>query len=316
MAERKTSSPKIAASVKRSVDFELTIADLARRSERRAWWVAIVSVVVALILLGGYFYMLPLKERVPYIVMADAYTGTSTVARLTDDFTNRQITTSEAINRSNVAHFVLARESYDVAMMNMHDWATVLTMSSSGVAGAYTELYASSNPDNPFKTLGRNKAIRIKILSIVLLGAHANQTPKGATVRFQRSLYNKQSGATQPMDSEIATLTFVYKANLKMDEQYRIENPLGFQVTDYRVDSDASMAAPAEVISDVPLLAATPAATPSVVEPASASTALAPPTLLSGLPSKPPMLELEAPGEAIRKLAPTTKTEAKGVGHR
>jgi len=138
MTDKKTSSRKIDDTVKRSVSFELTIADLAKRSERRAWWVAFSAIIVALILLGGYFYMLPLKEKVPYVVMADAYTGTSTVARLTQSLTDSQITPSDAINRSNVAHFVLARESYDVAMMNMHDWATVLTMSSSGVADAYT----------------------------------------------------------------------------------------------------------------------------------------------------------------------------------
>ena len=57
-----------------------TLADRARRSERRAWWVAGTSCAISLILAGGYFYFLPLKEKVPYLVMADAYTGTATVA--------------------------------------------------------------------------------------------------------------------------------------------------------------------------------------------------------------------------------------------
>ena len=95
---KRTSSKKIDEAVAKSVNFEVTVADLAKRSERRAWWVAGSSLVMSLILAGGYFYMLPLKEKVPYMVMADAYTGTATVARLTDDFTNRQISTSEAIN--------------------------------------------------------------------------------------------------------------------------------------------------------------------------------------------------------------------------
>ena len=96
--------------IARSVDFELTIADMARRSERRAWTVAMAALVAALALLGGYFYLLPLKQKVPYLVMADAYTGTSTVARLAGDFNDNTITASEAINRSNIAHFILARE--------------------------------------------------------------------------------------------------------------------------------------------------------------------------------------------------------------
>jgi len=316
MADKKTSSRKIDDTVKRSVSFELTIADIAKRSERRAWWVASTAIIVALILLGGYFYVLPLKEKVPYLVMADAYTGTSTVARLTDDFANRQITTSDAINRSNVAHFVLARESYDVAIMNLHDWATVLTMSSPGVAGDYTALYAQNNPDNPYKTLGRDRAIRVKILSIVLLGGGPNVTPKGATVRFQRSLYDKQSGATQPMDSKIATMTFVYKANLTMDDQYRVENPLGFQVNDYRVDNDASTAVAENVLS----AANNPASSRSAAAPQTsllpATAASNPGTVQPSLPSQPPIPEYQAPTAPTPTTVPATNNPANGVGHR
>lgn len=246
MLKKKTST-KIDEAVAKSVNFEITVADLARRSERRAWWVAFSAIGMSLILAGGYFYMLPLKEKVPFVVMADAYTGTSTVARLTDDFNNKRITTSEAINRSNIAHFVLARESYDSAMINLRDWTTVLTMAAPNVAGVYTELYSPRNEASPSKIYGRTRAIRVKILSIVLLGGGPDSPPKGATVRFQRNVYDKQTGAVVPLDSKIATIAFTYKTNLKMDEQYRIENPLGFQVTEYRVDSDYATAPPDEV---------------------------------------------------------------------
>ena len=228
----------VADAVSRAVDFEVTIADLARRSERRAWTVAWTAVAMSVVLAGGYFYMLPLKEKVPYLVMADAYTGTSTVARLQEDFSNRSITSSEAINRSNVAHFVLARESYDVALMNLRDWATVYTMSSSEVAAEYSALHANNNVESPYNVHGRGRAIRVRLLSIVLIGGGDGRAPRGATVRFQRSLVDKASGAVRPLDGKIATIEFSYKPNLKMDEERRIENPLGFQVTSYRVDTD------------------------------------------------------------------------------
>ena len=256
MRDRKTSSGKIDAVVAHSVSFELTVADMARRSERRAWWVALSAIALCLILAGGYYYMLPLKQKVPYLVMADAYTGTSTVARLSNDFSDLRITASEAINRSNVAHYVLARESYDVAIMGLRDWTTVLTMSSPDVGNAYRALYAQNNPNNPYLVYGRERAIRTRILSIVLVDHGPGTPPKGATVRFQRSIYNKQTGATQMLDSKLATMTFTYKSNLKMDDQSRIENPLGFQVTDYRVDSDYNSPPPVEI----PTAAAPPAA--------------------------------------------------------
>ena len=247
MLSRKANTRNVDEAVSKAVNYELTIADLARRSERRAWWVAFSAIGMSLILAGGYFYMLPLKQKVPYLVMADAYTGTSTVARLTEDLTHRRISTSEAINRSNVAHFVMARESYDLALLNLGDWTTVQTMASPGVKADYTRLYSSLNPDSPYKTYGKDKAIRIRLLSIVLIGSGQGHAPTGATVRFQRSLYDKQSGVTQPLDSKIATMEFTYKANLEMDDRNRIENPLGFWVTSYRVDNDYATPAPVEI---------------------------------------------------------------------
>lgn len=244
---RKSSSHKVDEAITRSVNFELTIADIAKRSERRAWWVAFAAIAMALILAGGYFYMLPLKQKVPYLVMADAYTGTATVARLDGDFAMRGITTREAVNRSNVAHFVLARESYDLALVNLRDWKTVQTMASSGVKAEYTAMFSSNNPDSWAKQYGQNQSIRVKLLSIQLIGGGPGVTPRGATVRFQRVLFNKSNGGSRTLDNKIATIEFTYKQNLEMDDQNRIENPLGFWVTSYRVDDDYATAPPVEI---------------------------------------------------------------------
>jgi len=244
-SRNKIDSGAVEHAVGRAVNYEVTVADQARRSERRAWRVAGASCVVSLMLAGGYFYFLPLKEKVPYLVMADAYTGTATVARLDGDWGQQDITLSEAVNKSNVAHFVLARESYDIDLMRLRDWTTVYTMSAPSVSAGYTKLHAAENPDRPYNTYGDKAAIRVKILSITLIN-NAEGRPTGATVRFQRTLYDKASGRTTPLDSKIATLTFTYKANLAMDEKYRVENPLGFQVTTYRVDNDYAESPPVE----------------------------------------------------------------------
>ncbi|RAN82594.1 conjugative transfer protein [Bacillus sp. SRB_336] len=269
MLNKKSSGRKIDEAVSRSVSFEMTIADIAKRSERRAWWVAFVAMAMALILAGGYFYMLPLKQKIPYLVMADAYTGTATVARLDGDFAMRGVTTREAVNRSNVAHFVMARESYDLALVNLRDWKTVQTMASPGVKAEYTAMFSSNNPDGWIKQYGQNQSIRIKLLSIQLVGGGRGLTPRGATVRFQRVLFNKSNGGSRTLDNKIATIEFTYKQNLEMDDQNRIENPLGFWVTNYRVDDDYVTAPPAEM-PESPV--ATQAATPTAMAPASAAT--------------------------------------------
>ncbi|HVI55568.1 MAG TPA: type IV secretion system protein [Luteibacter sp.] len=243
---KKKSSPKIDQAVAESVSFEVTVADLAKRSEKRAWIVAICSLAVSVMLGGTIYYMMPMKEKVPYLILADAYSGTSSLSRLSDDVVNRQITSSEAVNRSNVAHFVLAREAYDLALTNLRDWPTVLTMAAPDVAQSYMNLHAANNEQSPYKIYGKSRAIRVKILSISLIGGENGQTPKGATVRFQRNVFDKVNGSTYPLDNKIATISFTYKPNLRMDDQNRIENPLGFQVTGYRVDNDYGSLPPAE----------------------------------------------------------------------
>lgn len=294
MLKKNPSSRKVDEAVAQSVNFELTVADLARRSERRAWLVAFAAIGMSLLLAGGYYYMLPLKQKVPYLVMADAYTGTSTVAQLTDDLSHRRISTSEAINRSNVAHFVLARESYDLAMLNLGDWATVQTMSSPGVRAAYTRLYSPGNPDNLYKKYGKDTAIRVKLLSIVLNGGAPGMPPRGATVRFQRTLYDKLSGASRPLDNKIATLSFTYKTNLDMDDQSRIENPLGFWVTDYRVDDDYSSSPPAE-IQDTNSGATASLENPTTVAPTPDATVVPPQTSMASPPAASVVASQHAP---------------------
>ncbi|WP_158879950.1 type IV secretion system protein [Rhodanobacter sp. L36] len=314
MAGGKNSSQKIDDTVNRSVNFELTIADLAKRSERRAWRVASSAIVMALILAGGYFYMLPLKEKVPYVVMADAYTGTSSIAHLTEDFTNRQITTSEAINKSNVAHYIMARESYDSSTTAYQNgWITSIVMSSPKIATAYkNQILSTTNPDNPAKIYGPDKALRLNILSISLHGAGVGQTPKSATVRFQRSVYDKTNGLTKPLDSKIATLEFTYMPDLRMDDQYRIENPLGFQVTDYRVDNDYESSAVAEVLGSPTPSQVQPAAATSTTPNANAALPLA--TQPGAYPALPPT-QATAPtpqGTAV----PTSNNAENGAGRR
>ncbi|MGF6419521.1 type IV secretion system protein VirB8 [Stenotrophomonas sp. AN71] len=237
-------SPKVEQSVAKAVSYEITVADMARRSERRAWWVATGSLLMSLALAGGYYYMLPLKEKVPFLVMADAYTGTATVARLSGTFQGETITTNEAINRSNVAQYVLARESYDSAVMGLRDWELVFVMSTDPVAQSMRVRYAGNNPQNPFVMYGRERAIRVKILSITPLGAEPNGSFRGASVRIQRSLLDKRTGVATYLDNQLVTMRFGYNQNLALSEQDRILNPLAFQVSEYRVDNDYSRGVP------------------------------------------------------------------------
>lgn len=227
----------------RGVSFEATLAEAARRSQRRAWAVAWCAVAMALLMAGGWALFLPLKEKVPYLVMADPHTGTASLARLHGDLDDIGLSREEAIARSNVAQFVLARESYDSGLVGRRNWRTVLSMAGPRVAPAYMAVHAADNPRRPAVLYGAGRSVHVRILSILLAGGQDGPYT-GATVRFQRSLYDKGRGRSEPIDSRIANLEFGYNANLKLGDEDRLLNPLGFRVTDYRVESDHAAAPP------------------------------------------------------------------------
>lgn len=258
MFGKRTESPAIDRAVAQGVSFELTLADQMRRSERRAWSVAGCAVAMSVLLACGYLLFLPLKERVPYLVMADPYTGTASVARLTGNFNERDVTMEEAINKSNVAQFVLARESYDSGLIGQRNWRTTLSMAGPAVAPAYIALHAEHNPERPFRIYGSGRSVRARILSIVLIGSGEGRRPSGATVRFHRSLYDKSNGRLEPIDARIATLEFSYNADLRLSDEDRLLNPLGFRVTNYRVDNDFAAAPVPEREFPKPRAAAAP----------------------------------------------------------
>lgn len=282
---KRDNTANVAQAVGKAVSYEITLADQLRRSERRAWWVAGTAVLTVLVLAGGYWAVMPLKEKVPYLVLADAYTGNATMARLHEN----SIASSEALNRANVATFIRARESYDWTMVGARDWSAVFTMAEPQVSSSYRALYSARNPNSPLQVYGKSQAVRIKILSIQLFGGDPTQGPSGATVRYQRNLFDKNSGASRFIDNKIATLEYVYKTNLAMNEEDRLLNPLGFRVAAYRVDND---------YSTTPAVGNEPSGPAAVTTPADADAD-------AGLPAYPPDLpDMDLPPAAAIPLTP------------
>lgn len=242
MFGKKKDTANVQRTVAAAASFEVTIGELARKSERRAWMVAFASLLMSLALAGGYYYMLPLKEKVPYVVMADPFSGTASVAPLRDDPFYRQIVSDETLGRANVANYVTARESFDAELLKARDWAQVNVMSSGDQRKAFGDALAETNPSSPARFVRAGQAMRVQIISVSPMVDAGRMI--GATVRIQRNLFDRQSGALQPIDRRLITLSFIYDANLKLDETLRWLNPLGFVVTQYRSDLDLSANGP------------------------------------------------------------------------
>jgi type IV secretion system protein VirB8 len=258
---KKKAGAAVDAAVLRSMNYEVTVADLARRSQKRAWWVAGVSLAVTLILAGAIFMMLPLKEREPYLVVLDPVTGNAQVSRLVASAADGRLYADQAVARSNIHRFVVARESYDYDLMmtsQSGDWKLPFLMSTGSVSAEMRALWGQGNPANPSILYGKDRAVRIRILSIVLERVGGPRREGAATVRFQRVLFDKKSGGSRVIDNKVAMIEFEYNPNLRLSDADRVQNPLGFQVKTYRVDNDAALTTPGEVeLAPVPVPATT-----------------------------------------------------------
>lgn len=236
-ADAAGASPAEQSIVAQSVNFEVGLSTLGRQSERRAWWVAACAVASTLLVSASYIFVMPLKERLPYLVVADPYTGTATLSRIRDSVTEHEVSQREIINKSHVARYITARESYDWDLTGRRDWDVVHAMGTPQVSASYAAQFTEKSGYNPDKLYGPTKVARVRIKSVVLTSG-PNNTNAGATVRFDRAVFSKTGNRIERVESFIATLGYEYVKNLSMPEQFLIENPLGFQVVSYRVDPD------------------------------------------------------------------------------
>lgn len=195
-------------------------------SERRAWYVAITSVVVTVLLVVGFVMLLPLKETVPYLVRVDGVTGATDIVNVLD---TRKVDFSEALQKANVVDYLRSRESYDWFTLTP-DYNRVMLMSSPSVGKDYANLYAGS--DALQKKYGQAVRVKVNVISVVLSGHQS------ATVRFTRNIKRVDDDGDGETTHWVATIAYEYRQISRLKEAQTWDNPTGFVVTSYRVDSE------------------------------------------------------------------------------
>lgn len=198
----------------------------AKRSERRAWWVAgaacVGFVAAGLALLG----LTPLKTVEPFVVRVDKATGAvEAVSRL--NATSR--TESEAVNKYFVTKYLRAREEYTSELAPVN-YKTVALMSAGPVGQQYFEWFKPENPQSPLKVYGATAKVQVRVLNVSFLA------PNIASARYERTI-RANDGSAPVRTTWTATVTFRY-SNAPMTEDDRLVNPIGFEVTDYRTDPE------------------------------------------------------------------------------
>lgn len=197
-----------------------------RASRRRAYIVAGAALLVAMLEAGALMALSPLKMAVPYSITVDRQTGYVETAQ---PLKPGALAQDEAVVKAFLAQYVLARETFDVTDLQA-EYNKIAAWTSGPAREQYIAHMQRSNPQSPLNLNGSGSMVKITIKSISLLGKGS------ALVRFdaQQSGEGRPSQERQPYSAAIA---FRFTGQPMRNED-RFQNPLGFQVIQYRRDAE------------------------------------------------------------------------------
>lgn len=103
-------------------------------------------------------------------------------------------------------------------------------MSAPNVFAEYNAYITSAK--SPVNTFKEDKKVRVEVLSVSFINNIGQ-------VRFSKTVLdaNGQPDTVYPVTNWLATISFDYKKEIKLEKDRR-SNPLGFETTSYRVDSE------------------------------------------------------------------------------
>lgn len=197
------------------------------RSQRNRWMiVAILALIMAVVAMGVVLALLPLKEVKPYVIMVDKTTG---AAEKIVQVRPVNLSEQEAVRQANLVSYVSDRETYD-ASDNETRIPDVLSRSQEQAKSSLITLWTRGSESYPPEVYAARSRVRVTVISITLL------TEKTAQVRFRKTL---ETEGEKPIERDfVATVGFVFKPKVERNLQAVWKNPLGFVVTNYRIDAE------------------------------------------------------------------------------
>ena len=212
---------------------------------RTAWLVAAGASCVALLEAIALIALMPLKTVVPYTLLVDKQTGYVQELRPLE---GQVITPDQALIKSFLAQYVLAREGFDINHLQ-ESYRKVALWSEGDARRSYISGMQASNPLSPLATLPRRSLLEAEVRSISLLNSGT------AMIRFAVS--RTDPGAPQQDAQNWVSIVKFRFSGEAMSAADRMVNPLGFQVISYRRDVETLpvATAPAAVAAPPPTAA-------------------------------------------------------------
>lgn len=188
--------------------------------------VAILALIMAVVAMGAVVSLLPLKEIRPYVVMVDKTTGE---AEKVVQVRPVNLSEQEAVRQAELVSYVTDRETYDVAD-NETRIPDVLSRSQGQARSSLIALWTRGATSYPPTIYSDRSRLKVTIISIALL------TETTAQVRFRKIL--ETQGERSVERDFVATVGFEFQPRVERNLEAVWKNPLGFVVTNYRIDAE------------------------------------------------------------------------------
>lgn len=195
-------------------------------SRRIAWIIAGAATTVAVLEAIALAALLPLKTVVPYTLLVDRQTGNVQALK---PLGQQNVTPDDALVRSFLAQYVMARESFDINSLK-DDYRKVAIWSADEARERYLAAMQATNPASPLASLPRQALVEPEVRSISSLNADT------ALVRFVT--WRTDPGGQRQQEQTWAAVIKYRFSTARMSEADRLLNPLGFQVTRYRRNAE------------------------------------------------------------------------------
>ena len=206
------------------LDFELRLSDILQKSNSRAWFITFISILLLCAVILLYIFK-PLTKTEPFIIQVEKSTGFTQVLSILNE---KNIEYTEAIDKFFISQYVKKREQYYYALLS-NDYEYTQLNSIKTVSDSYRKIYTGEKARD--KVLGAGTKEIVKIIS-VSLGISAGL--KNSTIRIK--IDRKEKGIITSSKVKVVTLSYDYFPAIRATEKERLLNPLGFKVTEYRVD--------------------------------------------------------------------------------
>lgn len=224
-------SPAALKKIAQGATWDAEMRSVEARSNRRAWWFAAGSAVLALCGMGSATVQFLRPPPEPVVLVVERLSGESMILPKVEMDSVPEVL---PMDLNNAAQFVIARESYNWSLLRK-DYDQVARMSTTEVFGPYQRLF--TGPEALQDKLADRELRQVTVVNArPVSGAKAGRAGE-VIVTYEREV-RSNTLPTPVVTRHVATVRYEYRpASIKKDRD-RLWNPFGFVVTAYRSDAE------------------------------------------------------------------------------